>query len=220
MACFGNLKIVPCSDGGQFKIDVSWNWTPVDQNLPRCSVFICVIPERTLLQNMIFTKSELIEWFNGNVVDVKSIGTHGQNIRQYVQRPQQNREECSLNEHQMMRNGPALYTTTHTYGSNYTDKLFFVCVYDDTDFRIDVVSLSSGSNLQYTIEERRTRLLGPKRSVIKFEDGVGRQRVLVTRYQDGSDVYSVLPNDTDEYYLDQEFDKSGIKRVTYLSSLI
>ncbi len=219
---FENLRIISRVAEDRIAVNLQWQWkyTPGGP-LPGCNLFCCAIPEGRLLQDSVFSQSEIISWINREMIDISSPATRIENIENFYRNPVTNKD-CILQRLQLSNGGSVFATHQLTFPLTDLNKVFLICVYGVNNFESSVFAVEAPEQtvpfefVQPTFFEK---LRGKTENLIKFNDRGDRRRVLITTFE-GADVYSILPAGLNEYHLGKDVTPENIKEVVYLSSLI
>ena len=203
--------------GTDLSIMMRWEWLDnEDGSLPSCHVFCCSVPENRLLEKGMFLESEILKYFKENVVnydaeDLKAEFEAYQKrepsacVFNYIQRGNNDKENRMLKIPDKTQN-----------------HIFLVCVFDGKDKTCKILSCEREKEIEFEIVKPSflSKILskGGRRQTVKLKSSDQRKKVVV--YKNGGSVfYAVLPENSDEYYFDENVNLAGMK-IYYLSSLI
>jgi len=218
---FDNLRVTSRVVDQQIAIDLQWLWNYEEgKKLPECNVFCCKIPENRLLKESIFSQQEIKNWINRELIDISVPETRIYNIEAYANNPVTNKN-CVLYKYQLNNGGNIFATQQLRFPMEDSNKIFFVCIYSDSNFESMVLSVADPEMtvpFEFIEPGFMDKLRGKKQNSLRFSDSGDRRRVLVTDFE-GAPVYSIVPNGN-FYYIDKDVTRDDIKQAIYLSSLI
>ena len=198
-------------------ITIKWQWiVKKGQPLPNCKYFYCSIDENQLFKKSIFMESEILDYFDQHIVNVKCSDPRAA-VEQYwrVHPDDSDCVFCQLNNGGVMKAERLIKLSPKDMS-----KVYLVCVYDEYQFIINVVPVRLYSEIEYEVITPKARLFRKKEDVLtlKINNDDGRKKVL--RSGVGKPyAYSVLPDYCNEYYLPTSTDMSEVK-ILYLASLL
>ena len=125
---FENFSIIPKVSDDRITVNLQWEWKYVPgEPLPSCSIFCCGIPEGRLLQDSVFSQSEIISWINKEIIDISSPETRIANIEAFYRNPATN-SGCLLQRIQLSNGGSVFATHQLTFPLSDLSKVFLVLV--------------------------------------------------------------------------------------------
>jgi hypothetical protein len=203
-------NVVVASSGSTISVRWNWNYTPESTVLPSCSLFYCALPENQLLDLGLFLENEILEHFEKKVLGFDSTDARRAMELYNVAHSETSRLiTCDLRDGDSIVKEISIPVT-----AKQCDHVFYVCVYDDKKLHSRIVSVASGTSVDFEIKQ--ASFFHPYHTlIIKAVDS--RKKVIVTK-QGGKYAYSVLPAGQTEFYYDKQMDIESID-VQYLSML-
>lgn len=198
-------KAVVNEDSKSCTVYVNWTWV-FDQGVtepPSCKVFCCGAEQEKLLNNFLFRRQEILNWFDREMVNFSS-PDHDNIFRLYHQNPS-NMGKCYYST-VTFKSGNSI---NHQYALSFPyeakSKVFLICVYDGYSYEQEVVAVKNGRDLKYelTVPKKLFGFIGDDTPVLKGIEEDPRQKVLVIQ-KNGKTIYSLIPRGCDEYYVSKE----------------
>lgn len=197
-------------------LQLCWDWECDDPcKLPQCNVFYCGVPENRLLEKGLYMESEILNYFNDNVVRIAGADART-NMETFSQT---NTATCRLNNFQQMSHFQENKQLTIPPGTE--NCIFLVCIYDDNEMVFRTVAAGSNEPIPFTVEQTgmlKKLFKGTQRQVVHLRCDDSRKKAVF--YGSGARaVYAVLPEDHTTLYFGEDVDLNTIS-IRYLSSLI
>ena len=214
---FENVIVDSSGEKDDASITIKWQWiVKKGQPLPNCKYFYCSIDENELFKKSIFLESEILDYFDQHVVNVKC--TDPRTVVEQYWRVHPDDSGCVFCQ---LNNGGAMKAERLIKLSpKDMSRVYLICVYDDEQFIINVAPVRQYAEIEYEIVTAKSLMFWKKENTltIRISNDDGRKKVL--RSGVGKPyAYSVLPDDCSEYYLPKDTEMSEVK-IMYLASLL
>lgn len=197
-------------------LQLCWDWeSDSAADVPRCSVFYCGVPEDRLLERGLFLESEILAYFNENVVKIFAPNSR-EEMAAYNLR---NISSSRLNKFQQGNHFQENKQLTIPAGTE--NNIFLVCIFDDNEMVFRVIAGGSQREIGFDLEKKsffKKLMGGGNRQTVTLRCDDTRKKV-VARKVGKRMLYSVLPEDHTKLYFSEDVDLDSIK-IYYLSSLI
>lgn len=218
---FKELKPNNYATDKEIVVRLNWDWIFEENGEnPSCKVIIIDVPQSELLRAKAFSREEILNWFNKNVVDVSNRDTRIKNLEDY-------RKYCKKNTYEMENRDVG--SAVHSFPKEeYKDKVFVVFVYSVHNFEMRVCSVVSEKDerIPFKLDNQKSGgflggIFGHKSEqlYLELENTNGRKGVLETTYN-GETIYSLIPDGSGKYYFDAGVKKDDIKDVKNLATFL
>lgn len=204
---FENVSVKPyysAEDIRKSMIYVNWTWVfNKDGEVPSCDVFCYCVSQDELMREFLFTKEEILEWFNQKVQIQGDDWTD--NIRNFCNNPQ---VRDSIIHHPVRCGTNASIYNTYQLNlpniakDNPTNKVYLICVFNKEKIETFVTSIKDTKPIYFNYEKKGKTfgLFGKEYLSLSGIVKDSKQKVMIIN-QNGMITYSLIPpNMGDEYF--------------------
>ncbi len=218
-----NVKAGVDEEAKTCTVYVNWSWViPQDASVPpSCKLFCCGVEQDKLINNFLFRKQEILNWFDKEVVNFSS-PDYDNIFRLYHQNPS-NMGNCYYNTISF-HNGDAVNRQQPLrFPYDAKNKIFLICIYDGEKCEHEIVAVNNAKKLEYELAKPKKLLglFGDDTPVLKNIGGDSRQKVLIVE-RNGKTTYSMIPKGYSEYYISKQIAELNPEKVQikYLTDFI
>lgn len=223
-----NVNFYSSGDSMDQYFGVNWKWNYIKgEDFPSCYLFACSVPEAKLLENFLIGEDEIKLYINDLMreylsskllanLDLNDVRArlktfaydHPANAYTYFQ-------ECRLKQH-----GNIYSDMRIQIPQEHSNDIFYVCVFDDTDIYVRIMIPTSMKNekVSFSFSKEKLSFFSSVKFLSLKITNRNRNRMVLLRNKI-RDTYSVIPENSESYYLDDVVDESSIE-LLYLSDLI
>ena len=202
-------------------IYINWSWVikPGTAEAPSCRVFCCGVEQDRLINQYLFRKKEILNWFDKEVVNFSS-PNYDNIFKLYFQNPS-NMGNCYYNTVSFHNGDSVTCQRPLSFSYEAKNKIFLICVYDGEKFEQEVVAVNNAAELSYKIEtpKKLFGLIGDDTPMLKEIEGDSRRKVLIVK-RGGKTTYSMIPKGYEEFYISKELADGGNIQIKYLTDFI